>query len=143
MGGGAPALGSSTGHQRVAQAFMVAWRWAAALWPFATMRIIGPHLHRFMLERAVEALVTGATQVFKDDDLLARSVELNLTTATKAASAYTTPRSDEQDTSDEEECEKLKVKEARNKRNVRATPRSKQASMGQGQKRFARLRQQR
>ena len=33
---------SSTGHQRVAQAFMAAWRRVAASWPFATTRIIGP-----------------------------------------------------------------------------------------------------
>ena len=67
--------------------------------------------------------------MLKDDDLLARSVELNLTTATKAESAYNTPRSDEQDTSDEKECEKklnVKVKEARNKRSARATPKNKQ-----------------
>ena len=91
------------------------------------------HLHKFMLEKAVEALVTGATQVFKDDDLLARSVELSLTTATKAASANTTPRSDEHDTSDEKECEtklNVKVKEARNKRSARATPKNKKASRG-------------
>ncbi len=91
------------------------------------------HLQKFMLERAVEALVNGATQVFKDDDLLARSVELNLTTATKAASANTTPRSEEHDTSDEKECEKklnVKVKEARNKRSARATPKNKKTSRG-------------
>ena len=81
------------------------------------------HLEKFMLERAVEAMVTGTTQVFKDDALQARSVELNLTTTPKAASANNTPRPDEQDASDEEEREaKPKVTKGRNRRNARATP---------------------
>ena len=37
------------------------------------------HLQPFLLQRAVEAMVSGKTQVFKDQELQARSVELNLT----------------------------------------------------------------
>ena len=75
------------------------------------------HLKQFVLERAVEAMVAGATHVFKDAALRARSVELSLTTPPKAASANNTPRPDEQDTSDEKEREaKPKVKNGRNKR---------------------------
>ena len=40
-------------------------------------------LNKFFLERAVEAMVSGQTLVFKDDALQARSVELNLTTKAK------------------------------------------------------------
>ena len=41
------------------------------------------HLNKFFLERAVEAMVSGKTLVFKDDALQARSVELHLTTKAK------------------------------------------------------------
>jgi hypothetical protein len=41
---------------------------------------------KFVLERAVEAMVAGTTVAFKDDALQARSVQLSLTTAAKAAS---------------------------------------------------------
>ena len=121
---------------------MVAWRWAAALWLFCHDAHHRTHLQKFMLERAVEALVNGATQVFKDDDLLARSVELNLTTATKAASAYPTPRSDEQDTSDEKECEKKLNVKVKDQKSVQGHPYEQNRVQGQGQQRFPPIRPQ-
>ena len=36
------------------------------------------HLQTFLLQRAVEAMVSGQTLMFKDEDLQARSIELNL-----------------------------------------------------------------
>jgi hypothetical protein len=45
------------------------------------------HLEKFVLERAVEAMVTGTTLVFKDDALQAQTVHLNLTTTPNASSA--------------------------------------------------------
>ena len=41
------------------------------------------HLQKFVLERSVEALVSGGTMVFKNEDLAARSIELNLATKPK------------------------------------------------------------
>ncbi len=51
-------------------------------------------LKKLMLERAVEVMVIGATHMFRDDALQARSVELKLTPTPKAASAKAkqTPR---------------------------------------------------
>ena len=57
---------------------MVAWSWVAAWWPFATTSI-RDHLQPFLLQRAVEAMVSGKTPVFKDEELQARSVELKPT----------------------------------------------------------------
>ena len=48
------------------------------------------HIMKFILERAVEAMVAGTTVVFKDDDLQARSVELCLSKPNNAASANPT-----------------------------------------------------
>jgi len=76
------------------------------------------HLKRIFLERAVEAMVTGTTQVFKDEALLARSIELNVTTtpkaasaASSAASAYHPPVLDVRDSEGEEEIEAKPKKE--------------------------------
>jgi hypothetical protein len=65
------------------------------------------HLKRIFLERAVEAMVTGTTQVFKDEALLARSIELHVTTSPKAASAASSAasRPDVKDSEGEEEIE--------------------------------------
>ena len=83
-------------------------------------------LKQFLSERAVEAMVTGTTQVFKDEALLARSVELKLTTPTK------TRKPEEKDSSDEGEIEaKPKAKNDRSD------------SHGRGQQRFVRRRQRR
>ena len=54
------------------------------------------HLQQFLSERAVEAMVRGTTQVFKDETLQARSIELKLTTPTK------TRKPDEMDSEAEE-----------------------------------------
>jgi hypothetical protein len=45
------------------------------------------HLQKSFVERAVQALVSGKTQVFKDEALLARSIELKLTKKPKVPSA--------------------------------------------------------
>ena len=58
------------------------------------------HLQQFLSERAVEAMVSGTTQVFKDETLQARSIELKLTTPTK------TRKPDEMDSSDDNERNK-------------------------------------
>ena len=42
------------------------------------------HLERKILEWSVEAMVSGTTQVFKDEALRARSVDLKLTTSAPA-----------------------------------------------------------
>jgi hypothetical protein len=87
------------------------------------------HLNKFFLERAVEAMVTGTTLVFKDETLQARSVELNLTTAAKAASANQTPKLEEKDSEDEKDIEttpkNIKKKE---KAKGKVTPKKKGAA---------------
>ena len=45
------------------------------------------HLQQFLSERAADAMVSGTTQVFKDETLQARSVELKLSTPTKTRKA--------------------------------------------------------
>jgi hypothetical protein len=76
------------------------------------------HLKKIFLERAVQALVSGTTQVFKDEALLARSIELKVTTtpkaasaASSAASAYHPPVLDVRDSEGEEEIEAKPKKE--------------------------------
>ena len=81
-------------------------------------------LKRFLSERAVEAMVTGTTQVFKDDALLARSVERNLTMPMPpmAASANKKQTPEEKHSSDEQETEaKPKAKNERKQRKPKAT----------------------
>ena len=81
-------------------------------------------LKQFLSERAVVAMVSGATQVFKDDALLARSVELNLTMPMPpmAASAKKKRTPEEKDSSDEQETEaKPKAKNERKQRKPKAT----------------------
>ena len=68
-------------------------------------------LQKFFLQRAVEAMVSGTTLVFKDDVLQARSIELNLTTTPKAASANQTKKPEEKDAEGEKESEKKPEKE--------------------------------
>ncbi len=55
------------------------------------------HLNKFLSERAVEAMVSGTTQVFTDENLHARSIELKLTAPAK------TRKPDEMDSSDDNE----------------------------------------
>jgi hypothetical protein len=76
------------------------------------------HLKKIFLQRAVTALVSGTTQMFKDEALLARSIELKLTTTPKAASAlssaasaYHPPVVDVRDSEGEEEIEAKPKKE--------------------------------
>ena len=94
-------------------------------------------LTRFLSERAVEAMVTGTTQVFKDDALLARSVELNLTMPMPpmAASAKKKRTPEEKDSSDEHEIEaKPKAKNERKQRKYKAaSTRKKKGAHGRGQ----------
>jgi len=63
------------------------------------------HLTKILLERAVEAMVAGTAQVFKDEALLARSIELNVTPISKAASARLRPVFVVRDSDGEEEIE--------------------------------------
>ena len=61
------------------------------------------HLQKFFLERAVEAMVTGTTLVFKDDVLQARSIQLKLTPTPKATSANRTRKAKENESEGEED----------------------------------------
>ena len=113
------------------------------------------HLKKCLMERAVEAMVTGTTQVFKDEALLARSIELNVTTTPKAASAasssasaYHPPVLDVRDSEGEEEIEakpkkeqgqKAEKKKKEPKPKAKATLKKKGSGHGYGQQRFVRL----
>ena len=57
------------------------------------------HLRTCLLERSVEALVAGSSVVFKDTELHARSVNLNLVPPRKAASAQSeaSPKKEKED----------------------------------------------
>ena len=74
------------------------------------------HLQQFLSERAVEAMVSGTTQVFKDESLQARSVELKLTTPTK------TRKPDEMDSSEEIDIEAKPSAKARHEENANPRP---------------------
>ena len=100
---------------------MVAWRRAAASWPFASTSIIGPRLKQFLSERAVEAMVSGTTQVFKDEILQARSIELKLTTPTKTRKPDEMDSSDDSERNEDENEAKPKAKDKRNRRKSKAT----------------------
>ena len=63
------------------------------------------HLSTFLSERAVEAMVTGTTQVFRDAALQARSVQLHLTPTPKAASAKEQQKPEEKDSVGEQDIE--------------------------------------
>ena len=71
------------------------------------------HLTTFLSERAVEAMVSGTTMVFKDEALQARSVQLNLTPTPKAASAKTP---EEKDAAGEHDPKDKKDKKAKEKK---------------------------
>ena len=73
-------------------------------------------LKQFLSERAVEAMVSGTTQVFKDETLQARSIELKLTTPTK------TRKPDEKDSSEEIDIEAKPSAKARHKENANPGP---------------------
>ena len=64
------------------------------------------HVQKFLKERAVEAMVSGSSNVFKDDALQARSATLKLTTPTKPAA------------DDEDDEEKKNVIQAARKRKL-------------------------
>ena len=74
------------------------------------------HLATFLSERAVEAMVSGATMVFKDEALQARSVQLNLTPTQKAASAKEQQKPEENDSVGEQDIEP-KPKKAKTEKN--------------------------
>jgi hypothetical protein len=83
------------------------------------------HLKKFFLERAVEAMVTGTTQVFKDEALLARSIQLNLTTTPKAASAAASANQEKDSEGEGDNEAKPKKAEKKNKEpkpKLNATP---------------------
>ena len=135
MGGGEPAFGSSTGHQRVAMAFMVAWWGGLQRRGHLLRRASSDPLENIMVERAVEAMVTGATQVFRDDALQARSVVLNLTT-TRKLHQPTRHRSHMGRTHrmSKRARRSPRPRKGRNRRNARATPAKKGASRGRTRK---------
>ncbi len=105
----------------MAQACMVAWRRAAASWPFASTTIIVPHVKQFWSERAVEAMVSGTTQLFRDESLHARSIELKLTTPTKTRKPDEMDSSDDTEGTQDEGEAKPKAKDDRKKRKSKAT----------------------
>ena len=86
------------------------------------------HLNKFFLERAVEAMVSGKTLVFKDDALQARSVELNLTTKAKPEKP---PEKDEKAEKDstaspkKKQGEKAKKKKKEEKAKLKTSPKPK------------------
>ena len=83
------------------------------------------HLGKFLLERAVEAMVAGTTVVFKDEGLQARSVELNLKTA---ASAPKTPKPEakkEESSQEEEARPKKESKKPKKESKKKAKPKKK------------------
>ena len=73
------------------------------------------HLQQFFLERAVEALASGKSAVFKDEDLLARSIEMKVCQTPKAASATAEPKAKEK--SDKEAPAEEKPKKDKPKSN--------------------------
>ena len=86
------------------------------------------HLKQFLSERAVEAMVSGTSLVFKDAALLARSVELNLLVPSMVASAKKKQTPEEKHSSDEQETEaKPKAKNERKQRKPKATSTRKKA----------------
>ena len=66
------------------------------------------HLTTFLSERFVESTVNGTTMVFKDDALQARSAQLDLTPAPKAASAK---KPEEKDSAGEHDIEPKSTKD--------------------------------
>ncbi len=96
------------------------------------------HLKKSFLERAVQALVSGKTHVFKDEALLARSIELNVTPISKAASARLRPVFVVRDSDGEEEIEakpkkkhgqKAEKKTKKPKHKAKATRKTKGAAV--------------
>ena len=67
------------------------------------------HLSRFILERAVESMVTGVTLVFKDESLRARSIDLNLTKMSPER------KDDAKDNKDKQEAESAQKKKDKKK----------------------------
>ena len=64
------------------------------------------HVSRFIMERAVESMVTGTTLVFKEESLRARSIELNLTRVPAS-------KADEKEKKDEQSEDAAKDKKAK------------------------------
>ncbi len=90
-------------------------------------------LTKFLSERAVEAMVSGESRVFKDDALQARSVELSLTMLMPpmAASAKKKRTPVDKDSSYEPEIEATpKAKNERKQRNSKATSTRKKSAHG-------------
>ena len=80
------------------------------------------HVSRFILERAVESMVTGATLVFKDEGLRARSIDLKLTTVTPEA------KDDGKEKQEEQEAESArKRKDQKKEKNEKDTKNKKEA----------------
>ncbi len=94
------------------------------------------HLQQFLSERAVEAMVSGTTQVFKDETLQARSIELKLTTPTK------TRKPDEKDSSEEIDIEAKPSAKARHNKRKSKTTSTRTKTHSRGQQRIVRLQQQ-
>ena len=80
------------------------------------------NLQKACLERAVEAMVSGTTLVFKDEDLQARSAELNLFKPEKAAKKRAPPESE-----DDKKTTPKKAKKTKTKKKKAKTPKTKKA----------------
>ena len=83
------------------------------------------HLEKCVLERAVEAMVSGASMVFKDDALQARSSQLNLTSLPKPAKEESDPDQDDQGRKKKKKAKKGTAK-AKAKRAKKTNPKGKE-----------------
>ena len=86
-------------------------------------------LQKFMLERAVESMVDGHSQVFKDESLMARSAELDLLPPSKAKGRTATALAETDEGTDDKKKKKkateVKKKEGKKRKNKKADNKKK------------------
>ena len=86
-------------------------------------------LQKFMLERAVESMVDGHSQVFKDESLMARSAELDLLPPSKAKGRTATALVETAEGTDDKKKKKkateVKKKEGKKRKNKKADNKKK------------------
>ena len=90
------------------------------------------HLQKFLLQRAVEAMVSGSTAVFKDEALQAKSAELKLTNATRAASANKAAHQENDPEAEAAPKNTRRTQPGTRSRNANARPRNQQRLRGFG-----------